>query len=203
MRLVQGVVFVLVAVIVASCATGADPAGDAQTSLSGQMLLEPGEMPVWNAAGSWEGIDDTDALRACRLPSAVDLGATTAISRSFEYRVELGEGETADPSAVPLLGINTVAGYPDDSAAEQGITGWLEALAACGAQQVGSVQEGTTWTVFAPDEASPGEGWFDFVGVAATGRTTTLVGFSVYGQDANYEGDPLAPSLEASLSRLP
>ena len=43
----------------------------------------------------------------------------------------------------------------------------------------------------------------DFVGVAAVGPQTTLVAFSVYGQDANYEGDPLAGSIQAAIARLP
>ncbi len=167
------------------------------------MLLDSAEMPAWNNAGSWVVIDDTEAVRACELPTAQQLGAGVAISRSFEYVVKLAPDETADPDAVPLLGINTVAAYPDDAAATGAVDAWVDALEACGALQLGSVPGGTTWTFSAQDEASRDNSWFDFVGVAAQGRTTTLVGFSVYGQDANAEGDPLATSMEASLARLP
>ena len=171
--------------------------------LNDTLLLDTTEMPRWNDAGTWTVIDDTDAVRACDLPSAEDLGAAVAISRSFRFVPDLAEGDTVDPNAVPMLGINTVAAYPDDAASTQAVTDWVDALAACGAVPLGSVQGGTTWTFSAPDESSPDDSYFDFVGVAAQGPTTTLVAFSVHGQDANYEGDPLATSLEAAIDRLP
>lgn len=199
------------AVLLAACGGGDEVAPAPSTaapaatsaSVDDAMLLETGDMPVWNNAGTWQVIDDTPAVRACELPSAEDLGATVSVSRSFEFVAELQPGDTADPTAVPMLGISNVAAYPDDAAATQAVAEWVDALGGCDAVQLGTVSNGSTWTFSAIDEASPDNAYFDFVGVAASGPRTTLVAFSVHGQDANYEGDPLADSLAAAVARLP
>jgi hypothetical protein len=183
--------------------TSADSTTPAATALDDAMLLDAAEMPAWNNAGTWQPVDDAQAVRACDLPSADDVGATISISRSFEFVADLQPGDVADPATVPMLGISTVAAYPDDAAAEQAVTQWVDALGACDAVQLGTVAGGSTWTFSAPDPASPDNAFFDFVGVAAVGSRTTLVAFSVNGQDANNEGDPLADSLDAAVARLP
>jgi hypothetical protein len=200
----------LIMLLLAGCASGpqqAEPAATTspttQITLDDAMLLDPAEMPVWNNAGTWQVIDDTPAVRACDLPSAEDLGATVSISRSFEFVVDLRPGDTADPTAVPMLGVSNVAAYPDDAGAEQAVTDWVDALGACDAVQLGTVTAGSTWTFSAFDPSSRDNAYFDFVGVAAVGARTTLVAFSLHGQDANYEGDPLADSLDAAVARLP
>lgn len=174
-------------------------------ALTDEMLLVASEMPAWNDAGTWRTIDDSEVLRACSLPDAESLGAALALTRTFEYVVEIGEGETQDPDAEPMLGINVVAAWQDDAAATAAVEQWEAALDECseGRGPIGAVEGGSTWTYSARDESSMNESWFDFVGVAAEGSTTTLVGFSLWGQDANYEGDPLAESMQASLDRLP
>ena len=44
---------------------------------------------------------------------------------------------------------------------------------------------------------------FEFLGFTAKDSAVTTVGFSLTGQDANYETDPLTESLNAALTRLP
>jgi hypothetical protein len=199
-----------VVMLLAACGGGTDgtlddtpPPTSTVAEVDDAMLLDAGEMPVWNNAGTWEVVDDTEAVRACDLPSAEDLGATVSISRSFEFVVDLRPGDTADPTAVPMLGVSNVAAYPDDAGAEQAVTDWVDALGACDAVPLGTVTGGSTWTFSALDPSSPDNAFFDFVGVASVGARTTLVAFSVHGQDANYEGDPLADSLDAAIARLP
>ena len=174
-------------------------------ALGDEALLEPSEMPPWNNAGTWTVIDDTDALRACTLPSADSLGALESLTRTYENVFTLAEGETSDPSSEPMLGVNEVAVWADDAAAADAVEAWTDALEACstGTGPLTTIDGGSTWTYSLRDETSMNEAWFDFVGVAAKGSSTTLVGFSLWGQDANYEGDPLLDSLQTSLDRLP
>jgi hypothetical protein len=197
-----------VVLLAAACGGGtpvttADPTTPAAASVDDAMLLEADEMPVWNNAGTWRVVDDMEAVRACDLPSAADLGATVSVSRSFEFGADRQPGDSADPTAVPMLGISTVAAYPDDATADQAVRAWVEAVRACDAVQLGTVAGGSTWTFSALDPASADNAYFDFVGVAAAGSRSTLVAFSVNGQDANYEGDPLIDSLTAAVARLP
>lgn len=178
---------------------------EAPMTLGDEVLLDATEMPAWNEAGTWTVTDDTEVLRACSLPSAESLGAVAVLTRTFENVFTDGEGETPDPTAEPMLGVNQVAAWDDDTAADAAVEAWTTALDDCseGRGLLSSVEGGSTWTASARDESSMNEAWFDFVGVAAKGSTTTLVGFSLWAQDANYEGDPLEASMQASLDRLP
>ena len=122
---------------------------------------------------------------------------------AYEYVVELDEGETADPDAEPMLGGNVLASFDDEAAATAAIDAWRAELAAC--SDVGEITQldtGVTWTGNDLDEATE-LSWFDFTGIAAKGATTTIVGFSLQGQDANFESDPLEQSMSDSLARLP
>jgi hypothetical protein len=213
MRRRWGLAIALTVVAMAACTTGPGtgetaPTGTAAPSTAAAtvddtMLLEAAEMPAWNNAGTWAVVDDTPAVRGCDLPTAESLGATVAISRTFTFEVALAEGDSVDPAAVPMLGVSTVGAYPDEASAAQAVTAVLDALAVCDAVPLGTAPGGSTWTYSAPDPASPDNAFFEFVGVTAKGVRTTLVAFSVYGQDANYEDDPLLASFEAAVDRLP
>lgn len=108
-----------------------------------------------------------------------------------------------------------MAVFPDAATATAAVTAWEDALRVCApgpgmdgdvqSFQVGDLPTGSTWTAAASDA---GEYCmecmrFEFVGCAAKAETVALVGFSLPGQDANYEGDPLADSMVAALARLP
>ncbi|MGB9374152.1 MAG: hypothetical protein WCA82_08340 [Jiangellales bacterium] len=208
------------ALVVAGCSTADDPddtasplptageqtptetPGEAVT-LDDTMLLPPEQMPAWNNAGTWVEVDDTNFWRVCTLSDPQLLGATEVTGVAYEYVVELDEGETADPDAEPMLGGNVLASFDDEAAATAAIDAWRAELAAC--SDVGEITQldtGVTWTGNDLDEAT-GLSWFDFTGIAAKGATTTIVGFSLQGQDANFESDPLEQSMSDSLARLP
>lgn len=191
------------ATLLSACSTGeVDEGSSADGSVTDEMLLVAAEMPAWNNAGTWVATDDADVLRACTLPDADSLGATVTLGRTFTYVVELAEGESADPQAQPMLGLSAVSSYPDDAAAAAAVDAYVAALDECGASLLSELDGGSTWTGFARDDSSDG-GWFDFVGVRARGSYTTMVGFSLNGQDANVEADPLAASMQAAEARLP
>ncbi|MGA7690092.1 MAG: hypothetical protein WCA29_12790 [Jiangellales bacterium] len=209
------------ALLVAGCSTGDDPddaaaspaptGGEqtpAQTPGEGvapddTMLLPPEQMPAWNNAGTWVASDEATFSQVCPLTEPASLGATATLDVTYEYVVEVEEGETADPSAEPMLGGNVLASFDDEAAATAAIEAWRAELAAC--SDVGEITQfdtGVTWTGNDLDEATE-LSWFDFTGIAAKGATTTTVGFSLQGQDANYESDPLEESMTASLDGLP
>lgn len=193
----------LAAALLSACSSGEVGGGSAaDSSITDEMLLVSTEMPAWNNAGTWVATDDADVLRACALPDADSLGATITLARTFTYVVALAEGESGDPQAPPMLGLSAVSSYPDDAAAAAAVDAYVAALDECEATMLSELDGGSTWTVFARDDSSDG-GWFDFVGVTAHGSSTTMVGFSLNGQDANYEGDPLAASMQAAVARLP
>lgn len=204
--------------LVAGCSTGDDPDDAAspvptagvetpsvtdEAALDDALLLPPAEMPAWNNAGTWVEVEDASFWRVCTLSDPVLLGATDVSGVTYEYVVDLGEGETADPTAEPMLGGNVLASFEDEAAATAAVQSWRDELAAC--SDIGELTQldaGVTWTGNELDE-STGLAWFDFTGVASKGTVTTIVGFSLQGQDANYESDPLVESVQASLDRLP
>lgn len=175
--------------------------------LSTELLLAADEMPDWNAAGVWEPVEDAESteayvLRACPLATPESLGATDSVSVVFEYVIDVDDADSEDPDYPPLLGVNTVAQFPDATTAEGAVATWEESLEACSAYQNGQFDGGSSWTVAAIDPEGQNEAWFDFTAIGSDGARTTLVGFSVYGQDANYDGDPFQATLPASLDRL-
>ena len=186
--------------VLAGCGAS-DQAADTSVDLTDTTLLVATEMPAWNEAGTWVATDDADVLRACPLPDAASLDAAVVIGRTFTYEVKLAEDDVADPDAPPMLGATIAAAYQDAAAAQAAVDAWVTALEECDAVQIGVVDGGSTWTAFARD-ASADAGWFDFVGVAAQGPSTAMVAFSLYGQDANYEGDPLAAAMQVAVARL-
>jgi hypothetical protein len=189
-------------------ASGSDdpqtPSPSQAPALSEEMLLAAGEMPDWNQAGTWTVVEDADVLKACPLATPESLGATSSLGVTFEYVIPPEEGTTADPDEPPLLGGNTVAQFDDAASAAAAVTAWEEELTGCSAYRNGSFEGGSTWTdsLLAPTSDNAEGAWFDFTAVGSTGARTTVVGFSVYGQDANYEGDPLEQALPTSLERL-
>jgi hypothetical protein len=205
--------------LVAGCSTGDDPEDPASpvptagvetpsvtddVALDDSLLLPPAEMPAWNNAGTWMEVEDDSFWRVCTLSDPVLLGATDVNSVTYEYVVDLGEGETADPTAEPMLGGNVLASFEDEAAAAAAVQSWRDELAAC--SDIGELTQldtGVTWTGMGEPDESSGLAWFEFTGVASKGAVTTIVGFSLRGQDANYESDPLVESVRASLDRLP
>lgn len=100
------------------------------------------------------------------------------------------------------MGINEVARCASRADAAAAVVVWEADLRTCNSARIGDLQTGSTWTAAQRDPSvCPECQRFDFVGVAAQGALTTLVGFSLSGQDANDEGDPLAEAMSASLER--
>jgi len=188
------------ALLVAGCSTDDDP----DEAALDDSLLPAAEMPPWNNAGTWVEVEDADYWQVCALSDPADLGATETTEVTYQYEVELAEGETADPTAEPMLGGNVLASFEDEAAATAAVQTWEDELSACSdVGELTTLDTGLTWTGMGePDEAT-GVAWFEFTGVAAKGAATTIVGFSLQGQDANYESDPLVESMQASLDRLP
>lgn len=199
------------ALLVAGCSTADDPDDDSPTpvpegettALDDTMLLVATEMPAWNNAGTWVATDDAGFLRVCPLTDPESLGATDTQGVTYQYVVELDEGDAADSEAEPMLGGNILASFSDEATAASAVEAWRAELAACSEDgELTQLDGGATWTGSDLDEATE-LAWFDFTGVAAKGASTTIVGFSLQGQDANVESDPLAAPIQTSIDRLP
>lgn len=216
-----------VALVLVGCGTQPGPDGDAPgppTSpsdapvLTAGMLLTAEQMPAWNDAMGWREAElpaGERALALCVLPSAGSLGADRTLERTFEAAGVADPGTTPDPTWPPSYGVNVVGRFVDGAAAAAAVAAWEAALGDCvpgepdaadvDSARISDLSAGSTWTVSAPDpsQACPECLRFEFIGVASKGTVVSLVGFALSGQDANYEGDPLADSMDASLQRLP
>ena len=154
------------------------------------------------------------ALELCVLPTAESLGALQVLTRDFEAAGVEDPGTTPDPGWPPSYAVNEVAQFPDKAAAAAAVGAWEDATRGCTpgpsfadvqSFRISDLPTGSTWTAAASDlsSACPECMRFEFLGFASKGAATTMVGFSLTGQDANYEGDPLADSVDAALARLP
>lgn len=227
-RVVVAVAVVAVLGALAGCGAEETTGSDATTapaatpsavrSLTAEALLPAAQMPEWNGAMGWtEQVlpSGVTALAVCVLPTAQSLGATQVLARDFEAAGIDDPGITPDPDWPASYATSVVALFPDAAMATAAVTAWEAALRDCApgpgvdgevqSFQIGDLPTGSTWTTAASDA---GEYCmecmrFEFVGFAAKGAAVALVGFSLSGQDANYEGDPLADSMEAALARLP
>lgn len=193
------------------------PSGPAPTAtVTDDVLLPPAEMPVWNGALVWAEAalpSDESALQICALPELTSLEAVALASRDYEATPSPELEATPDPTAKPMHGTNTVAVFATLAAASAALRSWEEALADClpgpagpassPSARITDLPVGSTWSMAAANPDDPAVQRFEFVGVSAQGMAVTVVGFELYGQDANYEGDPLAASMDASLARLP
>lgn len=203
-------------------ADGSTPTSAAASSavapLTPAVLLSAAQMPAWNGAMGWaerELPPGTGALTVCRLPSADSLGAIHVLTRDFVATGDADPGTTPDPSWPPSHATNAVALFRDGPTAQAAVSAWEVATRECApgprvsgepdSRQIGDLPTGSTWAVAARDTsgACPECLRFDFLGFAAKGAAVTTVGFSLTGLDANYEGDPLAESMDASLALLP
>lgn len=168
------------------------PSGSAPLALT-TALLPAGAMPAWNGQPEWAAVatQDPRPLGLCELadpPGAV--GAT-------EFYAGAG-----------LTGVNTLWLFDQPGDATQATAALTQDLAECDAggsgkgrvARIATLPSGSTWVASAP--AGGDDTTFDFVGIAARGRIVSLVGFTLVGQDANYEKDPLADSVQASLDRV-
>lgn len=218
------IVGILVAVV-AGCGTETTPGGDAGGSpaasvaaLTDEALLVAEQMPAWNGAMGWVDASSPvgdQVLAVCALPTPESLGAQQVLARAFEAAGVPEPGTTPDPTSPRPLGINQVAVFTSEAAATAAVLAWEAAVRDCAdpaagvgspaTSQIGDLPSGSTWTASMtdPSQACPECGRFEFIGIAGKGAAVTLVGFGLIGQDANYEGDPLAESMTASLARLP
>jgi hypothetical protein len=227
-RAVIAVALFAVLVALAGCGAEETNGSDAATTpaapssaigtLTAEALLPAAQMPEWNGAMGWtEHVlpSGVTALTVCALPTAQSLGATQVLARDFEAAGIDDSEITPDPDWPASYATSVVAVFPDAAMATAAVTAWEDALRDCApgsgvdgdvqSFQIGGLPTGSTWTAAASDA---GEYCmecmrFEFVGFAAKDTAVALVGFSLSGQDANYEGDPLADSMEAALARLP
>ena len=190
----------------------------ASASLSPDALLTASQMPEWNGAMGWiekELPPGVSALSVCVLPTAESLGAVDVLVRDFEAAGVPDPETTPDPTWPASYGTNRVALFPDGATAITALGAWEDAVRDCApgpsitsdpdSSRITDLPAGSTWTVAGRDtnEVCPECARFEFLGFTAKGSAVTTVGFSLTGQDANYEGDPLTESLDAALARLP
>ncbi len=185
--------------------------------LSSDALLTAGEVPAWNGAMGWveqQLPPGVSALTVCVLPSAESLGALQVLTRDFEAAGVEDPGTTPNPEDPTSYAVNEVAQFPDEAAAVAAVGAWEDATRDCApglssanlqSFRISDLPTGSTWTAAASELRAecPECMRFDFLGFASKGAATTMVGFSLTGQDANYEDDPLAESMDAALARLP
>lgn len=177
--------------------TSGSPTPTASTGASASdALLPPAQMPAWNEATQWSQVPDgpEDVLVLCRPPDV----STPVDQASRRY------------AADTLRGVNTVSVYPDADSAVEAFSALTVSTWRCippdlssprpRSSQLSTLPTGSTWIVSA--RADGDDTRFEFIGVARAGRVVTLVGFTLTAQDANFEQDPLAPSVEASLARI-
>lgn len=199
---------VLIVALLAGC-SGSPPGGPGADGTTGSptasatsdastidALLPAAQMPAWNEATEWEEAPDAqeDVLVLCRLP---DL--SMPIDRA-ERRY------TSDT----LRGVNTVSVFADANSAAEAASALDVGASNCIPPDISSprprsshlstLPTGSTWIVSAPADGDDTR--FEFIGIGRAGRVVTLVGFTLTAQDANFEQDPLAPSVEASLARI-
>lgn len=225
---VVGSVALLVALV--GCATdsttapassGSAPSTPATTAsalvpLSPDALLTAGQVPAWNGAMGWAEQQlppGVSALTVCVLPSAESLGALQVLTRDFEAAGVEDPGTTPNPDEPASYAVNEVAQFPDETTAVAAVEAWEDATRDCApglsstnlqSFRISDLPTGSTWTAAVSQPAECPECMrFDFLGFASKGAATTMVGFSLTGQDANYEDDPLAASMDAALARLP
>jgi hypothetical protein len=220
---VSGVAVALL--VVAGCATQDGPGGDAPSpSATGAAPLTPAallgaeQMPAWNDAMGWAEAQlptGVAPLSVCALPEPGTLGATQVLERTFEATGSDEPGTTPDPTWPASYGVNVVGLFPSEAEAIAAVDAWEAAIGDCAAgasgaaaassSRISELATGSTWaaSAFEATPACPECLRFEFIGVAAKGSAVTLVGFALSGQDANYEGDPLAAAMAASLQRLP
>ena len=186
--------------------------------VSADALLTAEQMPAWNGAMGWveqELPAGVGALSVCALPTAESLGAVTVLTRDFEAAGVEDPGTTPDPTWPPSYGTNQVAQFADVDAATAAVQAWEAAVGQCVSTtsaaseptsfQITDTTTGSTWTAYVadPSTACPECLRFEFLGFTVKGTAVSTVGFSLTGQDANYEGDPLAESMDDALARLP
>lgn len=219
----------MVALMVAlvGCATNSTTGSDqtsalvtspAAASVSPDALLPAAQMPEWNGAMGWIEQDlppGVSALTVCVLPTAQSLGAVEVVRRDFVAAGVEDPEITPDPAWPASYGTNQVALFPDGATASAAVLAWEEAVRDCAPGpvitsepdtfQISDLPTGSTWGVAARDtnNVCPECLRFEFLGFAAKDSAVTTVGFSLTGQDANYETDPVTESLNAALTRLP
>lgn len=199
---------------------GASPTGSVPAaSLTQANLLAAEEMPAWNGAMGWaEGVPPAgeDVPTACTLPTAQSLGAVEVLGRGFRATGIDDPGTTPDPTWPVSYGSNKVTRFVDEGAADAGLAAWEDALSICApppgmseaepprSYRISTLPSGSTWAISVPEpDACPECLRFEFVGVATKGTVVTVVAFGITGMDANYEEDPMADSMDASVARLP
>lgn len=187
---------------------------------SPDVLLPTAQMPEWNGAMGWVERDlppGVGALGVCVVPTAESLGAVDVLTRDFLAAGVPDPDTTPDPTWPASHGTSRVALFPDAVTATAALRAWEDAVRECApgpsitsdpdSVRITDLPTGSTWTVAARDTDDAGVCpeclRFEFLGFTAKGAAVATVGFSLTGQDANYEGDPLAESLDAALERLP
>ena len=180
--------------------SGSEPGGPGgsltPSESAADALLPADQMPAWNEATQWDEAPagQGDVLTLCRLPDV-----STPVDRAERRYV-----------SDTLSGVNAVSILPDADSATESASALAVAAATCiprdtsgprpRSSHLSTLPSGSTWIVSAP--AGGDDTHVEFIGIGQAGRVVTLVGFTLSAQDANFEQDPLAPSVEASLALI-
>ncbi len=161
-------------------------------AVSSDLLLAPQQMPEWNGAIQWEeaGAAAGPAVELCPWPSPDDLGAVATAERAF---VAAGGS---------MAGRHVVMAFESEPDAAAANTALQAALVDCGGSVISQPGTAMTWTTSELVGGTSDDATFEFVGVDSVADHVTVVEFSLIGQDANWEQDPLVASLEASSDLL-
>lgn len=161
-------------------------------SLSTDLLLEPVQMSDWNGFMVWQEADQTPdpLVELCSTPRPGELGALAAADRAYVTT----EGGMTGHNRVMAFGSAA------DAAAANGAL--QQALTECGGSVISDPGSAMTWTMSEAIGGGSDDATFEFVGVAAIGEYVTVVEFTLAGQDANWESDPILDSLNSSLEAL-
>ncbi|MGB7982637.1 MAG: hypothetical protein WCF36_17795 [Candidatus Nanopelagicales bacterium] len=165
---------------------------EAVVSVSPDLLLGAEQMTEWNGSMVWSqgGPASGPAVALCPWPSPEDLAAVAFADRTFVT----SEGA--------LAGRNVVMAFESPAEAASANETLQAALTDCGGSIISQPGTAMTWTRNELAGEGSDDATFEFVGVDAVGEHVSVVEFSLVGQDANWETDPILDSLEASRARL-
>ncbi len=164
-------------------------------SLADDALLAAASMPVWNGVVKWRAVAGPatgSALTLCPVPTAGAIRAADEVSRDYVW------------PAGDMHGLDVVWRFESPESAAEAAGTVEQLLRECtNDTSITRVDDASTWTTSAPiDLGVSNDARFEFIGVARVGSYVTVIGFSLTGQDANWESDPILDSLRASQDHL-
>lgn len=208
---------------------GRNTAGDPPPAVEADDLLRdndteyfPNEKSAFETTDTYEG-DGQATFHPCQQQKISALGATSSVTRSYDYVVPPEAGEVVDVSGDGL--VETVAQFEDEAAAQDAyatFTQWvLDCDAIPGAGQVNVQPEARSVDVTsgeaaiydlswgpAPAEADPygDSGFINETGIVLQGSRIAVLALTIVGQDYNFleedGGTPVNRMLPTAADRL-